>query len=233
MIVYIVRHGHCYGNVRGYMNGPRVHGIDTPLTKLGRRQAGRLNRHLVANWNLDVDAGWFHRDYVFDRIISSPMRRALETTILMRGRMKTPIEIRTEVCERDGLTFVDSSGKKSSDTGLKRPEIERMAEHITIPEDITDDGWWDGRIEPHSDCVQRAFVFATYLDELRIQDGKNLCVVTHGGFGDYLIRHLLRSGEDNQFGLANTGVTSIVLDGENEGRRLHYHNRTKHLRDAT
>ena len=212
------------------MSGPRVHGIDTPLTKTGRHQARRLNRHLLAYWNPNTDDDWSLRRYCFASIISSPMRRTLETALLLRGRMKMTIAIRTDVCERDGLTVVDSNGNESSDAGLTRPEIARMAEYITIPEDVTNDGWWDGRVEPHTDCMQRALRFAGHIDDLRRQGGHNVCVVTHGGFGDYLIRHLLHHRAHNSFVLDNTGITAIALDADSNRRRLLYHNRTEHLR---
>lgn len=71
---YIFRHGQCPLNVSGHIQGQRFNG---ELTAEGRRQAARAAEQL--------------KDKHITLIISSPMKRALQTAQIVAGKVKAPI----------------------------------------------------------------------------------------------------------------------------------------------
>lgn len=71
---YIFRHGECPFNVTGHIQGQKFNG---PLTPRGRGQARRVGERLQ---NKDIEV-----------IISSPMRRALETAKIVQSYTNVPI----------------------------------------------------------------------------------------------------------------------------------------------
>lgn len=73
---YIFRHGECPFNVSGHIQGQKFNGR---LTANGIRQAHRVGETLRGK---DIEV-----------IVSSPMRRALETAEIVRGYLNVPILI--------------------------------------------------------------------------------------------------------------------------------------------
>ena len=71
---YIFRHGQCPFNVSGHIQGQRFNGNLTPE---GRRQAARTAEKL--------------KDKHITLIVSSPMKRALQTAAIVAGRCHAPI----------------------------------------------------------------------------------------------------------------------------------------------
>lgn len=73
---YIFRHGECPFNVTGHIQGQR---FNSSLTPNGRAQAHRVGERLCGK-NIEV-------------IISSPMRRALETAKIVQNHIGVPIYV--------------------------------------------------------------------------------------------------------------------------------------------
>ncbi len=73
---YIFRHGQCPLNISGHIQGQKFNG---ELTPEGRRQAARAADIL--------------KDKHITLIISSPMKRALQTALIIAGKIKAPIWI--------------------------------------------------------------------------------------------------------------------------------------------
>ena len=73
---YIFRHGQCPFNVSGHIQGQRFNGN---LTAEGRRQAARTAERL--------------KDKHITLIVSSPMKRAMQTAAIVAGRCGAPILI--------------------------------------------------------------------------------------------------------------------------------------------
>jgi probable phosphoglycerate mutase len=80
--VYLVRHGQSEWNVRRLTQGQTAH---PPLTGLGREQAARAARLLVA----DVAA----RDTAVRRIVSSDLVRAVETAQVLGEALGAPVTL--------------------------------------------------------------------------------------------------------------------------------------------
>ena len=99
--LYIVRHGQTEWNLEKRMQGRK----DSPLTKLGARQAEKLGHSLV-------DTKW-------DAIYSSSSQRAVTTANIIRGKQETPITLRDELQE---MSFGDWEGKLLKDIAESEPQ---------------------------------------------------------------------------------------------------------------
>lgn len=80
-----LRHGESLGNVKGFFQGQK----DYPLTPRGKDQV----RRLISRWQLD--GTWV------DRVISSPLKRALDTGEMISEAFGCPIDVDTAWRERD------------------------------------------------------------------------------------------------------------------------------------
>jgi len=85
--LYLIRHGQSEGNTQKIVQGQTV---NCPLTELGRRQARSVGRHLAKTLP------------EVHRLISSPLRRALETATIIGGELKYQgkIDVQTALKER-------------------------------------------------------------------------------------------------------------------------------------
>jgi broad specificity phosphatase PhoE len=91
-----LRHGESLGNARGISQGQ----TDFPLTEKGIQQAF----HLVARWQ--------EQGIQFDRIISSPLKRAQQTAEIIATHLQIPIEYDSNWMERsfgklEGIPFTE------------------------------------------------------------------------------------------------------------------------------
>ncbi len=103
MEIYIARHGQNQDNAKGILNGHR----DLPLTALGRTQA--------RDTAIEINS----RTLQFDVVLSSPLKRALETAMIISGEISGP-DVITEklLIERDFLrTEVDGCVESSACSG--------------------------------------------------------------------------------------------------------------------
>ncbi len=87
MIIALVRHGQTEYNAKKLIQGR----IDNPLNKTGKKQANDLALQLL------------EKNVMFDRIISSPLSRALETAFIISRKLNIdyPIYVVPHLLERD------------------------------------------------------------------------------------------------------------------------------------
>ncbi|MGI6740064.1 MAG: histidine phosphatase family protein [Brevefilum sp.] len=101
-----LRHGESLGNLKGFYQGGR----DFPLTPRGMDQV----RRLISRWQLDGTR--------FDRVITSPLKRALDTAEMIGEAFKCRVEVDSAWQERNmgqltGITRYEAIKKK------KKPEF--------------------------------------------------------------------------------------------------------------
>ena len=97
--IVLVRHGETEWSVSGQHTGS----TDIPLTERGRDDARRLGERLAP--------------YEFERVLSSPMSRALETARL--AGMPEPIELRDELREWE---YGEYEGRTTKEIRAQRPD---------------------------------------------------------------------------------------------------------------
>lgn len=153
-MLYFVRHGSTDWNENRNSKGekdPKFQGrADLSLNEKGIMQAQMMAEQLKDVW--------------FDRVICSPLVRAVQTCrIIYKGNI--PIEIDDRLVERD---FGEFEGKTRSEFGDKFEDFcNRYSKQKYQAESI--------------ESVERR-VFSL-LDELQKQPNKNILIVSHGGVG--------------------------------------------------
>ena len=83
--IILMRHGESAGNAAGLHQGQK----DFELTSTGKSQAASLARR------------WTKESRHFDLIISSPLKRAHETAVILANELNVPIEVEPLWMERD------------------------------------------------------------------------------------------------------------------------------------
>ncbi|TBL79361.1 histidine phosphatase family protein [Paenibacillus thalictri] len=200
MELFLIRHGQSVGNIARDQDLP-----DSPLTGLGKEQAGRIADYLG--------------DKPITRIISSPLIRALQTAQSLARKISLPIEIWKELYEyRKGAPFIGAAGDEF---------LAAYSEAAVSDEWLEEGGWKYPGHEDQAAVTRRA---AAIVHKFR-QCGDNDCIAVfaHGTFNDYLIRELLDIADKPhiQFDQLNTGLNHFVLGrGDIKVRKL---NVTEHL----
>ena len=95
MRIVFARHGESEANLVGLFSN---RGWKHPLTSHGRQQALELANHLAGE--------------SFDRILASPLMRAVQTAEILGAHFRAPIEIADELCEFDVGAFEGTSDPK-------------------------------------------------------------------------------------------------------------------------
>lgn len=92
MKIYFVRHGQTDANAN-MQNGQTIEELDESLNETGRKQANDLADQL--------------KNTHFDLIISSPLKRAMQTAEIINGYHHLPIELENKLQERHASTYID------------------------------------------------------------------------------------------------------------------------------
>ncbi len=159
MQIFMARHGQTDSNVAGIIQGSRV---DGPLNTEGQRQAEELAEKL--------------RSQEFDVIFSSPLKRARETAAAILLGRDVPLELRSELMERD---FGSLSGKTWA-------EIENSQELLTKDRAQK----WDYRPYGGESSENFKARFLSVISEIRTRyPDKKVLLVAHAGI--LRLAHLL------------------------------------------
>lgn len=144
MKLYFARHGQTNSNA-GIPNGQTATAVDEPLTDIGLEEATKLAELLK---NVD-----------FDAVISSPLRRALETTEAVNKYPKLPVEIIDDLQERKAPDYIDMNTWN---------DMFDFDKNFSLKD-----------VEPLPDFFERVF---KVLDDLKTRyRDKTIIVVAHGG----------------------------------------------------
>jgi len=226
MELYIIRHAQSTNNALGSPQG-RV--SDPPLTSLGLHQAGLLADYVAGRAAPAAEDGsWCGLG--IDRLISSPMVRALQTSQFLSDALDIPTEVWVDIHEWGGI-YLDhgESGGVVGYPGKTRSEILREFPGCILPNSVTNEGWWNGAREERTACDRRALEVAARLRSLSGSD-QRVALVSHGDFVNFVLRVLFGqlSSDGFYYRHSNTGITRI--DFEAGGRlSVYYMNRTDHL----
>ena len=219
--LYIIRHGQTFGNLGKSTEGVSFADIHDPvLTPKGQRQAQLLGERF--------------RNYPFDAIYASGLRRAMHTATFVAENQP----------EKGCQTIVlhpllsENGGKEEDYTGLTFAQAKEMFPRITLAEGYTENdrmisftsGWDDYR------QLERAEKVLEYIKN-RHKNGAKVAVVAHAAFNTFLFLSSLGLDPtklifDPHF--LNTGVTKIVFFKKGTGRynmdvQLVYQNDLSHL----
>ena len=199
MNIYVTRHGETEWNTYWKLQGRS----NTVLNEKGREQA-------CLTHNGFVEAG-----ISFDRIYSSPLKRAVETAVLMTEKSESEIIKDDRLIE---FCFGKAEGK-TPDERKEDPELKDFHLFFDEPEKyVALEG-----AEPFESVLKRTAAFwEDYIKPLEKTGIQNILVVTHGGTMQSLLLHIDgRSLKDYwKTKMANCTINKIVL--ENGCFRLEY-----------
>ena len=232
MELYLIRHGQSVNNANGEDLSKRHR--DAPLTEIGHEQAQRVAQHLAGN---DYPEMAFSRypqqgyrvNYGLTRLYCSAMHRALQTAQPIAAALGLQPEVWVDIHEQGGIYLDETNGRRGY-PGLTRSEISTQFGGYVLPEDVTDNGWWNRDYETPSVFEARALRVAARLREwAQTHAQERVGMVSHGEFIDALIKALLNQlpGYGVYYHHYNTAITRIDFrDGDTV---LLYVNRVAHL----
>lgn len=186
LLVHLVRHGQSFNTHRPegapYPDNP-------PLTPIGIAESRRLAERVA---RLDVD-----------RVVTSPMRRSVETALVVGDGIDRPVEVWTNCYEHRAPVGYLSWGAR---------ELRQRYPTLRLPEDLGEDDWVFGG-EPIEHAIERADLFLAWLrEQAERKSWQQLLVVTHGAFTRITLSRLLhadpRTVEHILF-FDNTSVTTL------------------------
>jgi probable phosphoglycerate mutase len=188
MIVYLVRHG------QGF-NTHRPEGEPAPenpsLTPTGIAQARAVGARL--------------RALGIDRLVASPLRRAVETALIVGDAVDLPVEV---------LGCCHEHRKLSGYLAWGGHELRARYPSLHLLDGVADDDWPYGE-----ETLETAFGRAdTFLGWLRAaaqtDDARRIAVVTHGAFTRIVLARVLARealASDKTVAFDHTSVTTLRL----------------------
>lgn len=166
--IYITRHGETEWNTHWKLQGRS----DTTLNEKGKEQA------------LLTGKGFCNKGIVFDKVYSSPLKRAVETAILISGKKEKEIIKDERIIE---FCFGKAEGKTPKERN-NDPELKNFNLFFTDPEKYIA----LENAETFNSVLKRTKNF--WQDEIKNLEQnigiKNILIVTHGGTMQSLLLHI-------------------------------------------
>ena len=233
MELFIIRHAQSWNNALADQKD-RI--VDPPLTELGLRQAHLVAQHLANGIDHETKAIEGQptdtplNGMRIGRLYCSAMLRALQTAQLIGAALNLKPHVWVDIHEEGGMWLDHGSDAGIRGyPGMTRAEISRQFPECVLPEELAEQGWWRYAREEWAPFLARAERVAEQLRSQATSD-ERIAIVTHGGFGAYLLRALARAPAEANvfFHHDNTGVSRVRfrLDGRVSVR---YQNRVDHL----
>lgn len=244
MELFIIRHAQSTNNALPDERG-RV--VDPPLTETGRLQAELVAAYLTQSTDRSTapceteapngapNGAPFGANgcyFGIKRIYASAMFRALETAEPIGRALGLHPEVWVEVHEHGGM-WLDHGAPAGivGHPGMTRAEIAARFPDTRLPEDVTENGWYDPALgnESWESARLRAERVAARLRAWDDPDDR-IALVTHGGFSALLLRALFNVPPAALifFHHDNTGITRVRFRGDGQVS-LRYQNRVSHL----
>jgi broad specificity phosphatase PhoE len=199
----LLRHGESTGNAERRHQGQ----ADYPLTDLGINQVKALAEE------------WKSRDWVFDRVVSSPLKRAKQTAEILSERLGFDLEYDPIWMERD-------NGELAGLLFERAREVLPPPDFIPLYDPIAETG------ESQWELYLRA---GTALNQLiKLPPGRHL-VISHGGLLNMVMHSLVGlvpqpNFQGPNFRFSNTGYSTIRYEPGNHNWIIREHNNTNHLK---
>lgn len=240
MKLYIIRHGQSTNNA--LMDDQSLRVDDPELTQVGHKQAEITADYLANGSNIEelvrrpVDSPQRNgpQPHKITHLYCSAMHRSLQTARPIGAALNIAPEIWLEIHEHGGI-WLEKDGVIAGYGGKTRAEIMAEFPDFTLPDAITDQGWWNTEAgkEDAAGSRARAMRVAKALHERAAHEetqDDTVAIVSHGGFIDSLLKALLNMLPGNRYFYAhyNTGITKVDISPD--GRvMLRYMNHVSHL----
>jgi 2,3-bisphosphoglycerate-dependent phosphoglycerate mutase len=232
MELYLIRHAQSSNNA---LADERERVCDPHLTELGRQQAELLATHLAIGPDLHPIRPWLTlsgangHGYGITRLYTSPMRRCLQTAQSIGRELGLTPEVWVDIHEQGGiwLDHGEEVGRRGY-PGITRSELSTEFPGYSVPDRVSEAGWWRGAYEDITAAAARAERVAETLRDWGARDEK-IALVSHGAFGSLLLSALLgKAMQPVYYHLDNTSISLIRFRRINE-ISVRYLNRLAHL----
>jgi 2,3-bisphosphoglycerate-dependent phosphoglycerate mutase len=235
MRLFFIRHGQSANNALWEETGSNSGRSDDPeLTNMGHEQAELLGKFIAKKDHeaaRDGKDGEPRRDlFAFTHLYTSLMVRSVQTATYISKSLSLPLVAWPEIHECGGIYLDgDKEHERIGQPGKTRSYFAEHYSHLTLPDGVTDQGWWNRPFEAHDQRPLRAQQVLESLLERHGKTADHVAIVSHGGFYMELMRVMFKIGEASCWYLMyNTAVSRFDFNENNE-ITLAYHNRTDHL----
>ena len=203
MQLYLIRHAESENNAKP----PEQRVSDPSITDVGWKQTACL-----AAWTKTLK---------IDTLITSPFRRALDTTIAILDAQQQHLCVWHDTFERGGCYHGYHDEDTRGATGMGRSEIlshlNRAPNQCTIDKGIDESGWWGEKDkETDQQASERAQQVTGRLQETFGANGPTVVIVTHADFKRLLLEAMLPGVLDPHLvgPMRNTGISKVNFDGK-------------------
>lgn len=188
MRIFFIRHGKDDGNYRGGWS-------DMPLVDEGKVQVKKLAEFLEGKKD----------EYKIEKIISSDLLRAKQTTEIINEKLKVPVEYTDRLREMN-------NGKIA---GMLNTDVEKLYPGLYYNTLRIDERYPGGEspIEFYNRIIRD---FENIVDENK--ECKNIMIVTHSGVINIIYRYINNmewSNKIKSIKISNASIYSLVINGEN------------------
>lgn len=235
MRLYLIRHGQSVNNLLWTeTQSDRGRSFDPELTPTGQAQA-----RCVANFMRDelgdrMPFGGLSNDAARPSLLyTSLMTRAVETGHIVAQALNVPLIALDEAFEVGGLYLADeATGERVSMAGPDRDHFQKNFPALILPGGLVQGGWYN---RPAETREERPLRVVRVWNDLMTRHGTTdeiVGLITHGGFYNYLLAHLLQIpvGDNVWFALNNCAITRMDLS--DRGLALVFQNRFDFLPPA-
>jgi 2,3-bisphosphoglycerate-dependent phosphoglycerate mutase len=237
--LYFIRHGQSTNNTI-YDEAGREHylfhrSLDPDLTQSGVKQA-ELTAEAMAKPAIEDGYDPQNRmGYGITHLYCSLMVRAIKTGLAISRWTGIRLVAWPEIHETGGLFDVERQENGEplhvGKSGPGRSFFEETFPELVIPDDLTEEGWWNQEMEHREDSFGRAGRIIARLKEMHGGTQDRVAIITHGGIFARILSSLFEVGAEKYWFLMNNCAISR-LDFSDDGRfSLMYLNKVDHLPD--
>jgi len=220
--LYFIRHGQSTNNVvmdEGKREDYLFDRVTDPvLTENGRRQAD-----LVADYvSREVDGAHYdpqnRAGFGLTHLYCSLMTRSIETGLPVARKTDLPLISLPDGHETGGIFRTEKQDGETVLIGMPgrgRSDLESAYPELVLPEDLTDEGWWNREKEPRDAYQPRARRLIDFLIQTHGGQHHRVGVITHGGIFARILTALFEvQAEHYWFLMNNCGISRIEISDE-------------------
>lgn len=225
MELYFIRHAQSRNNVRFDETGQHMDREEDPeITELGHQQAKIMARHLarpLTDYEGHILDYQNRHGFGLTHLYCSLMVRAVETGMYVARACDLPLVAWPEIHERGGIFLPDrATGERRGLPGNNRAFFTMRFPYFVLPDDLSEEGWWNQPAELWEAVEARARLVLQQLLERHSGTEDRVAIVSHGGFFQVLTAVLLNippqiSHNDidrtSRFALNNVSISRFVF----------------------
>lgn len=236
--LYFIRHGQSTNNVIMEENEHEdylmAREADPDLTTIGEEQARLAGKYLAQPAASDGFDPQNREGFGLTHLYCSLMVRAIKTGQAISKSAGLPLVAMPEVHETGGMFRVEVVDGEKQFIGTPGPGRSFFTENfpeLVIPDDLSEEGWWNQDKEPRENYVKRARLVIDHLIATHGGQGHRVGIVMHGGiFARIMTAFFDIQAEHYWFLMNNCGISRVDIQ-ESGFFMLAYMNKVDYLPD--